>query len=362
MTGLFAYLAAYVAQVAGIPGGEALSDGYSLLVSKALAAGALPALLPRIAVIGLVGFAISALVAAATSRGAGRRAGQTGFLWAMLAAPLHARRLADAIRNRLWRVIAGAPGRRQPPSPEFSRLYAELLAENLGQPGFRELVLSIHDLDAARDLFFAMLAPRFRAGFFRDRDGQPGRLAEALDLSGNSRQHILDGLLSSLAIPGVTEPGLARFGADSYWRGETHILASRPGSVARLLLELERAGVEQVIVASAASRLDKPHTLGGRPGDLIGRLGEHLTASDAAALDDALLSARARFTRVFPIVPDYNPLGSLDFAGCHDGRSNRRWTLAELLERGYEDACLQFIEPFVAGEGEQATAAPVTPG
>ena len=57
-----------------------------------------------------------------------------------------------------------------------------------------------------------------------------------------------------------------------------------------------------------------------------------------------------------PIRPAHNPLGPLDFAGVYDERSDRRSPLAELVDRGYEDAYRQFIEPVVAASAERISA------
>ena len=59
------------------------------------------------------------------------------------------------------------------------------------------------------------------------------------------------------------------------------------------------------------------------------------------------------------IRPSHNPLGPLDFGGVYDERSDRTHTLGELLDRGYEDAYRQFIEPVVGASGEKiATVQP----
>ena len=63
------------------------------------------------------------------------------------------------------------------------------------------------------------------------------------------------------------------------------------------------------------------------------------------------------------IRPAHNPVGPLDLDGAFDERSDRRQGLGELLDRGYEDAYRQFIEPVVAASGERdgaARRAPVT--
>ncbi len=86
------------------------------------------------------------------------------------------------------------------------------------------------------------------------------------------------------------------------------------------------------------------------------RVGDYLTSSEAAALSDALRAAGDASRLVFVIQPSYNPLNALDFRGRRDELSDRHHSLAELLERGYEDAYRQFIEPVVAAGGERLDA------
>ena len=65
-----------------------------------------------------------------------------------------------------------------------------------------------------------------------------------------------------------------------------------------------------------------------------------------------------RFAALFEIRPRHNPLGPFDFAGCYDERSDRRQTLAELVDRGYEDAFRQFVDAVVAASGDWMSQAP----
>ena len=49
----------------------------------------------------------------------------------------------------MWDLVRGAAQLKQPAPAELGRRYAEMLSENLGQPGFRELLIAVHDVDAA---------------------------------------------------------------------------------------------------------------------------------------------------------------------------------------------------------------------
>jgi len=51
--------------------------------------------------------------------------------------------------------------------------------------------------------------------------------------------------------------------------------------------------------------------------------------------------------------PAHNPVGPFDFSGGYDDRSQRRQGLGELMNRGYEDAYHQFIEPVVGASGDR---------
>ena len=57
----------------------------------------------------------------------------------------------------MWDLLRGAAQLKEPSPLELCRRFIELVAENLGQPGVRELLLAVHDLDAHRDLVFALV-------------------------------------------------------------------------------------------------------------------------------------------------------------------------------------------------------------
>jgi len=169
----------------------------------------------------------------------------------------------------------------------------------------------------------------------------------------------MDALAASLTLPIATDPHLVRLPAEGAWRGETHRMCDRPGSLERLLEELRVAGAEQVIMVSAAPPAGGPHELSSGRADPRGRAGEPLAAFEVADLRDVLEQSTGRFAGLFVIRPSHNPLGPLDFDGIFDERSDRPYALQELIDRGYEDAYRQFVEPVVAVSGEQiATAQP----
>jgi len=276
--------------------------------------------------------------------------------WNLLGAPLTPHVMVDRVLAELWNLIRGAAPIAAPPRQELAKRYVDLLAENVGQPGFREVVVVAHDLDARRDLVFAMLAETHRARFFSRPGPEGGRAAETFDLSGVGRDHAIDALAASLALPIATSPHLLKFPAEGPWRGETHRVCDRPSSLGRLLDEVAAAGAEQVIVLAAAPAAGRPHELRTTRTDPRGLAGEELAAFEAADLRDAVDRPPAGIANVYLIRPSHNPVGPLDFGGVYDERSDRPYALAELVDRGYEDAYRQFIEP-VVGAGEERVAA-----
>ena len=354
--GLLVYEAALLVEAAGPGMAGRLAGAYAALVDVAFRPEGLPTWLPRLALI-VVAAIVGTILAAALSalrRLPARRRQRGGLWWAVLGAPISSRRAAVVAQARLWDLIRGGARIRQPEPTDLGRRYAELLAENLDQPGFRELLLVVHDLDARRDLVFALLREEQRRPFFLRKPvfGSDRRSAEAFDLAGVGRDFTMHVLAGALALPAATEPRLLVFPPESYWRGEAHRLCDRPGALARLLEEVAHAGARQVIVVTASAELSGAHGLSTRRAALRARLGEYLGSAGTAAVRDGVLAAAERFDALFVVRPTHNPIGPLDLGGAFDERSDRRLPLQESLERGYEDAYRQFVEPVVGASGE----------
>jgi patatin-like phospholipase len=333
----------------------AFTAAYARSIDALFTPTALPTVIPRLvvfAVLVAIG-SLAASLATAMVRTPLRRRVRHGGIWRLVGAPLSTVAVIDQASVELWNLIRGAAPIAAPSRAELGRKYVELLAENVGQPGFREVMLLAHDMDARRDVVFALLDETHRARFFARPVLDGSRQAEAFDLAGVGREHMFDALAASLTIPVATDPHLVRFPAEGPWRGETHRLCDRPGSLERLLEEVAVAGAEQVIVLSAAPPPARPHELSSGRADLRGRAGEQLGAFDAAALRDAMEHSAGRFAGLFLIRPAHNPLGPLDFGGTYDERSDRPYFLAELIDRGYEDAYRQFIDPVIAASGDR---------
>jgi hypothetical protein len=128
------------------------------------------------------------------------------------------------------------------------------LIDNIGQPGFRELLIAVHDLDAHRDLVFALVAEARRRDLIRRPTTElaDARRAEVIDLSGVGREYLADAVAAALSVTVVTDVHALTFAPEAYWRGETHRLCDQPGSLARVLEELAEVGVEQTLIVTAA--------------------------------------------------------------------------------------------------------------
>jgi hypothetical protein len=354
--GLVVFPIDFLLKMVGVSAASGLVARYLTFANAAFAPGALPTWLPRLALLALAAGAAAAIASAWTAGDTRRRRG--AVWWRVVQAPLDCSAAVGCTWSAMWDLLRGAAQLRQPSPIELGRRYLELLADNLGQPGFRELIFTVHDLDAHRDLVFAVVAESRRRDLLRRATTQEAeaRRAELIDLSGIGRDHLADGVAAALALPLATEPHTITFSADAYWRGEAHRLCDRPGSLARLIQELAALDVEQIIIVTAAPDASSPHALAPPRIEGRARLGEYLQSAEAAAVRDIVaatsLPAAGR-PRLFTIRPAHNPVGPLDFRGGYDDRSDRRQPLAELMGRGYEDAYHQFIEPVVGASGDR---------
>jgi Patatin-like phospholipase len=360
--GLVVFPIDFLLKMVGMTGAAGLVASYLSEAEAAFAPEALPTWLPRLVLLVLGAAAIIACADAWIGapwnerrgqrlRGGGRARGP--FWWRAARAPLSSDEAIEQCWRVMWDLVRGATHLKQPPPPELGRRYAELLSDNIGQPGFRELLVAVHDVDAHRDLVFALLREDRRGDLVRRATSHAAdaRRAEILDLAGLARDHLPDAVAGALTIPLVTEWHTVTFAPDAYWRGETHRVCDRPASLIRLIDELIDLGVEQILLVSAAPESPGPHALAEARLDGRGRIGEYLQSTEAAIVRDATTTTGG--VRIFTLRPAHNPVGPFDFAGADDDRSHRRQGLDELMSRGYEDAYHEFIEPEVGASGDR---------
>jgi hypothetical protein len=348
--GLIVFPIDFLLKIVGLGGTSGLVGAYLRFAEAAFAPDALPTWLPRLVLLVL---GAAAFAAAIDGWLRGPRRGRGAFWWHVARAPLSARSAVDRCWRVMWDLVRGAAALQQPPPGELGQRYVELLSENLGQPGFRELLIAVHDTDAQRDLIFALVAEPRRRDLVRraTTTAADERRAEVFDLSGIARDLLPDAVAAALTVPLATDWHTVTFAPEAYWRGETHRLGDRTASLIRLVDELIDLGVEQIVLAAATPQSPGPHALAAPRLDARARLGEYLMSSEAAVVHDATTTTGG--VRIFTIRPVHNPTGPFDFDGGYDDGSRRTLGLTELINRGYEDAYHQFVEPVVGASGER---------
>ena len=271
------------------------------------------------------------------------------------------------LRRGLWEVARGAALSGRPPSEaELGRRYVSLLAENLGEPGFRELVLRAADLDRGEALSFALL---------REEASPPSRprlLADAVDLrvAGNDAL-FFDALATGLLLPMAMPLRRVTFPRGTTHAGETHRLTDATFASGSGIAEALAAGAEQVIVVTGVPETATPLTrrrgplaridaavraLERRAADeiddvwrvsrMVGTLG-HRGESGRRAWEDPANGRVHGEVDLWAIRPDRRALGPLDLDGTRDPATEVLQTTDDLLELGFRDAYRQFVEPVV---------------
>jgi hypothetical protein len=207
---------------------------------------------------------------------------------------------------------------------------------------------------------------RDRAGSSFCVDPRPGRTAGRRRRSiwrAPPRDVLLDAVAGALSIPAATDTPFIGFSPESYWRGRdapAHRSAGQPAASAG---GDAQAGARQVIIVAAAAEQGRPHGLATRRVHPRARLGEYLASEEAAAIRDALPIAEGWFDAIFVVRPGHNRPPRWTPAGAFDAQSDRWQSVGELVDRGYEDAYRQFVDPIVGASGdEMARNATLTSG
>jgi hypothetical protein len=292
---------------------------------------------------------------------------------------LDARPGQQRLQRGLWEIARGAALSSSPPSePELGKRFVALLAENLGQPGFREMILRAADLDGGGTLPFVVLGEERQAEFAAGRargprspDGTEARPVVDLLSPGYADlffDAVVTGLLPPVAMPvrRVSFPKRGLFG------GETHRLTDATLVAESGISEALAAGAEQVIVVSGAPEAHVPAPRRRGP---WARLDATVNALERQALerdvDEAERINRMVATlghrgddgsrtwqdpgtgrlyselRLYVIRPQRRTLGPLEVGGARDPATEVVETTSDLLEQGYRDAYRLFVEPVV---------------
>lgn len=300
-----------------------------------------------------------------------------------LETPFMAEGAADRLLRRLWEVARGIALDGPAPAPaELGRTYVTLAVENVGQPGFRELILRAGDLDTGRPLPFVLLQDEHRAAFAAARSRGPRSrlegLPEAIDLRGPDHAALLfDAVLTGLLPPFVAPPRRVAFPRGGLFAGETHRLTDATMLGGTGLSEALEAGAEQVILVSASphavampARRRGPRALvdgtlaalerqaierdvgsAERTNRMAQTLG-HATGDGGRAWQDPETGREYRDFGLYVIRPQSRSLGPLDLDGAVDPSTEVEQTLADLAELGYRDAYRLFVEPVVGAAPE----------
>jgi hypothetical protein len=347
-----------------------------------------PGLLPTIyvAALAIPAFALGLFVVVFLARLAYRDRRRMGEAFE---AVLDARRGSERLCRALWEVSRGPAVSVAPPSEtELGKRFVALASENLGQPGFRELILRTADLDTGSALPFVLLQDAHRAAFgaarsrgIRSRlDGLPG----AIDLRAPGYDVLLfDAVVTGLLPPLAAPVRRLAFPRGGLYAGEVHRLADASVVAGSGISEALAAGADQVILvsgvpqtAAAPPRRRGPRALADgilatlerqgvdrdvdgaeRVGRMVETLG-HRTDDGGRAWQDPATGRLYRDFGLYVIRPERRALGPLEFDGAQDPTSEVLETPADLVEQGYRDAYRLFVEPVVGGAPEPRPLAP----
>ena len=291
---------------------------------------------------------------------------------------LDGERAALRLRKSLLEVSRGvALSGPAPAAGELSHKYVALLVENLGQPGFRELILRAGDLETGRALPFTLLHDGPRAAFVAARARQRRKHAEglpdAIDLRSGEHAALLEGAVSTGLLPPLIAPALRMaFPRGGIFAGETHRLTDASLVSGSGLEEALDAGAEQVILVSGSPEqaglrprrrgpraladaalaalerqaLERETEAAERVNRMVQTLG-HVVLDGARAWEDPATGKLHREFALYVVRPSSRALGPLELDGALDPATEVEQTLADLVEQGYRDAYRLFVEPVV---------------
>jgi hypothetical protein len=272
------------------------------------------------------------------------------------------------LRGGLAKVAAGASLGDRPTGPELGRRYVSFLAENLGEPGFRELVLRTADLDRGAALSFVLLRDAEAGGPVV----RQGALAGSVDLRLPGHDGLFfDALATGLLCPIAMPLRRISFPRGAVYGGETHRLTEGSFVAGSGVAEAIAAGAEQVIVVLGVPEASAP--LARRRGPLaridaslrtleaqsareidelerwnrvVGTLG-HRTPGGRGAWQDPATGEVHEEIDLWLIRPQRRAVGPMELDGARDPATEVLQTTDDLVELGFRDAYRQFVEPVV---------------
>jgi hypothetical protein len=282
---------------------------------------------------------------------------------------LDARPGLQRLQRGVWEIARGVSLSGAPPvGAEIGRRFVSLLSENLGEPGFRELVVRTADLDRGKALTFALLKDDSPAVSRGRREALEG----ALDLRIPAHAPLVfDALAAGLLCPVAMPLRRVSFPKGAVHAGETHRLTDATLVSGSGIAEAIGAGAEQVIVVTGVPDAQAPlarrrgplaridaavRTLERQAAQEIGdveRLNRivstlgHRTGTGRGAWEDPASGSVYREVDLWVIRPERRTLGPMELDGARDPATEVVETPDDLLELGFRDAYRQFVEPVV---------------
>ncbi len=304
-------------------------------------------------------------------------------------AVLDARPGEARLRRALWEIARG-PALSTAPSSEddLGRRYVALASENLGQPGFRELIVRAADLDTGSALPFVLLNDEHGAAFAaargRAKQGRVETEPVAVDLRAPGYAELFFDAVASGLLPPLGAPvRRVAFPRAGLYAGEVHRLADGTFAGGCGIADAVAAGAEQVIVVSAAPesaglppRRRGAHALADavlsalerqsveqdvgaalRMNRMVETLG-HRTESGRGWQDPETGQIHQDFG-LYVIRPQRRTLGPFELDGARDPATEVVESPSDLLDLGHRDAYRLFIEPVVGAAPEPRRPEPI---
>jgi hypothetical protein len=303
-----------------------------------------------------------------------------------LEAALDPRRGRARLCAGLWQVARGAALSAAPPDErELGKRYATLLGENLGQPGFRELILRVADLDGGGTLPFVLLQDAQRGSFVAARRGPHARLdgvPRVVDLRTTAYAELLfDAVVTGVLAPLAAPVRRVAFPRGGLFGGQTRRLADATLTAGSGVADALAAGADQVILVSATPEvaalplrrrgplavldgmlaslerqaIERDAEEAERINRMVDTLG-HRTDDGRRAWEDPATGRLYRDFALYVIRPARRMLTPLELDGARDPSTDVIETPADLLEQGYRDTYRLFVEPVVGAEPPRAEA------